>query len=203
MTATPWQINGTWIEACNCDYGCPCNFNGFPTTGNCEAVVGFRVHSGRHGDTRLDGVTVLAAVHWPKAIHEGNGSASIYIDHSAGQAQVDAIVRIMTGQDGGMPWEILATTLTQLDGPHLAPITFEEKGAKTRASVADIDLQLTPFTNPVTGEEHEVRTVLPTGFIFRDAEACTSTRNTFSLGGTKFDWTGKNAYVARVEWSNA
>lgn len=203
MTATPWNISGTWVEACNCDYGCPCNFNGFPTRGNCEAVVSFRVHSGRHGATSLDGVTVLAAVDWPKAIHDGNGKARIFIDQSAQQPQVDAIVRILTGQDGGMPWEILAPTLTELDGPHLAAITFEEKGEKTHVAVADIDVQLTPFTNPVTGDEHEVRTVLPNGFIFRDGAACTSTRNTFTIGDKKYDWTGKNAYVAKVEWSNA
>ena len=203
MTATPWNISATWVEACNCDYGCPCNFNGFPTRGNCEGVVGFRVHSGRHGETSLDGVTVLVAAYWPKAIHDGNGKARIFIDESAKQPQVDAIVRIMTGQDGGMPWEILAPTLTELDGPHLAPITFDEKGEKTRFAVADIDVQLTPFTNPVTGEEHTVHTVLPTGFIFRDGAACTSTRNTFTIGDQQFDWTGKNAYVAKVEWSNA
>ena len=32
----PWQIQSEWIEACNCDFGCPCNYSGFPTRGNCE-----------------------------------------------------------------------------------------------------------------------------------------------------------------------
>lgn len=203
MAPTPWHITGTWVEACNCDYGCPCNFNGFPTRGNCEGVVAFRTESGRHGDTSLDGVTVVVAAYWPKAIHDGNGKARIYIDDSASKEQIDATVRILTGQEGGMPWEILAPTFSELDGPHVVPITFDENGTRTRIAVGDIDVQLTPFTNPVTGEEHEVRTVLPTGFIFRDGAACTSTRNKFEIAGQQYDWTGKNAYVSQVQWSNA
>ncbi|MBA2642648.1 MAG: DUF1326 domain-containing protein, partial [Actinobacteria bacterium] len=31
-----WQAKGTVLVACNCDFGCPCNFNAPPTTGDCE-----------------------------------------------------------------------------------------------------------------------------------------------------------------------
>ena len=203
MSRTPWHINATWVEACNCDYGCPCNYNGFPTRGTCEAAVAFKVDEGRHGDTRLDGLAVAVAVAWPKAIHEGNGKAVVYIDERADAMQRDALARILTAQDGGMPWEILAPTLSELDGPHWAPITFDVNGTRTRVAVKDIDVQLEPFTNPVTGDEHEVHTVMPKGFVFRDAEACTSSRNTFHIAGRKFDWSGKNAYFSKVQWSNA
>jgi hypothetical protein len=56
-----WRIAGTWLEACNCNFGCPCNFDGFPTLGYCEANVGFKVDSGRHGDATLDGLAVVAS----------------------------------------------------------------------------------------------------------------------------------------------
>jgi hypothetical protein len=35
-TATKWKLKGTVLIACNCDYGCPCNFNALPTHGHCE-----------------------------------------------------------------------------------------------------------------------------------------------------------------------
>ena len=60
----PWRITGTWLEACNCNFGCPCNFDGFPTLGNCEATVGFQIDKGSHGQTSLDGLAVAAAVKW-------------------------------------------------------------------------------------------------------------------------------------------
>jgi hypothetical protein len=28
MTATAWVLKGTEYGNCNCDYGCPCQFNG-------------------------------------------------------------------------------------------------------------------------------------------------------------------------------
>ena len=34
--AEPWHLSGTVFIACNCDYGCPCNFNARPTHGSCE-----------------------------------------------------------------------------------------------------------------------------------------------------------------------
>ncbi len=59
------------------------------------------------------------AVKWPKAIHEGDGAAAVFIDESASQDQVNGLATILTGQAGGMPWELLATTLSSLDGPNL------------------------------------------------------------------------------------
>jgi len=198
-----WKISGTWLEACNCNFGCPCNFDGFPTLGYCEANVGFKVDSGHHGNTKLDGVSVAVAVKWPKAIHDGGGKAAVFIDQNASEAQRDALVRILTGQDGGMPWEILAGTLSELIGPNFVPITFEVNGTRSRLSVDGVDMRLEPFTNPVTGDVSEVHTVMPKGFIFRDGEACRATRNVSSVKGVEFDWSGKNAYFAKVEWSNA
>ena len=26
-----WELKVDYVETCNCDYGCPCNFSGFPT----------------------------------------------------------------------------------------------------------------------------------------------------------------------------
>lgn len=200
---TPWTITGTWLEACNCNFGCPCNFDGFPTLGNCEASVGFHVDSGAHGSTRLDGLSVAVAVKWPKAIHDGNGKAAVYIDERADEAQRAALVRILTGQDGGMPWEILAGTLSELVGPHFVPITFEVKGTQSRMAVDGVEMQLEPFRNPVTKEIAEPHTVLPQGFIFRDGTACKAAKNVSTVPGVEFDWTGKNAYYAPIQWSNA
>ena len=34
MTTTPWVLKGTEYGNCNCDYGCPCQFNGRPSAPN-------------------------------------------------------------------------------------------------------------------------------------------------------------------------
>ena len=36
---TEWQIEGEWFKNCNCDPGCPCDFNQRPTKGFCEGMA--------------------------------------------------------------------------------------------------------------------------------------------------------------------
>ena len=48
-TIPRWQLKVDYVEACNCDFGCPCNFSGFPTGGFCEALVGYHIREGRFG----------------------------------------------------------------------------------------------------------------------------------------------------------
>jgi hypothetical protein len=71
--AESWTMNGTVLIACNCDYGCPCNFNALPTAGKCEGEWTWHAAEGAYDGTRLGGVTFTLAVNWPGAIHEGNG----------------------------------------------------------------------------------------------------------------------------------
>ena len=56
-----WHLKADYIETCNCDFGCPCNFNGFPTYGFCRALLLFSIREGNYGDTKLDGIDVIVA----------------------------------------------------------------------------------------------------------------------------------------------
>src|SRR3970282_1857890 len=93
-----WSFKAEYVETCNCDYGCPCNFNGFPTYGFCRAFDSFFITSGNYGkDVRLDVIDVIYVASWPKAIHEGNGTMQLFISKHATQAQRNAITRIFSG----------------------------------------------------------------------------------------------------------
>ena len=46
-------------------------------------MIGIKIDEGKIGDIDLSGMKVVLAVKWPKAIHEGDGAAAIYIDESA------------------------------------------------------------------------------------------------------------------------
>jgi hypothetical protein len=48
-TKIPWRIVGEEVAACNCAWGCPCQFNALPTYGRCEAIVGTRIREGHYG----------------------------------------------------------------------------------------------------------------------------------------------------------
>ena len=54
-SASKWKIDCDYLESCNCDFGCACNFSGFPNYGACHALVGLHIRRGNYGDTQLDG----------------------------------------------------------------------------------------------------------------------------------------------------
>ena len=67
-TTTTWQLTGTVGVACNCDYGCPCNFNALPSKGKCEGQWTWHVEQGVRGARPpLDGLNFSIAVNWPGA----------------------------------------------------------------------------------------------------------------------------------------
>jgi hypothetical protein len=45
-----WCIKADYVESCNCDYGCPCNFTGFPTYGFCRALTLYHIREGNYSD---------------------------------------------------------------------------------------------------------------------------------------------------------
>jgi hypothetical protein len=102
-------MKGTALVACNCDYGCPCNFNARPSHGKCEGGWTWHVQEGSYGDTALDGLNFSIYVNWPGAIHQGNGEALILIDQQADDRQREAIATLVKGGVGG-PWGVPAWT---------------------------------------------------------------------------------------------
>lgn len=197
--APNWNLRGHVILACNCDYGCPCNFNGLPTTGKCEGNWNWHIEKGEYGDISLSGLNVGVAVNWPGAIHEGNGEAFVVVDERADERQRRALTTLVAGQAGG-PWKIIATTITKVHGPSFAPFQVKVDGYSSSVRAGKyITLQMTPVKNPVTKAEVHPRAVLPEGFVFKDGQLGAS--SAFRIAGpVSFDHTGRYAAVAPFEY---
>jgi hypothetical protein len=199
-----WEIKGDYVETCNCAFGCPCNFSGYPTDGHCEALVGYHIRQGRFGRTRLDGLDVIYAAAWPKAIHQGGGTCCLYISEAASAEQRDALVRIFSGKaKGSGPFELFASTMADIQPPVFTAIEFRPDGRRSSFRVAGaLEVQLAPFTNPVSGEVQDVRVNLPKGFIFKTVQAArTLVMKLLGTGALSFDHAGRNAFYARLEFA--
>lgn len=173
---TPWEIRATEFANCNCAYGCPCQFNALPTHGHCEAVMCNEITEGHHGDVKLDGVRFGAVIYWPGAIHEGNGRCQPFVDERASEAQREAVLKIMSGQDTdpmATVYAVFMSTFTEVYDPIFAPIEFDVDVAARRGrfvvpGVADARGE--PIKNPVSGAEHRARIDIPHGFEYELAE---------------------------------
>lgn len=124
MPAT-WSIEGDWFKNCNCDPGCPCDFNQAPTHGQCEGIIAMRIDRGWFGDVELDGLKFAGAAYWPGRIDEGNGHIIPIIDESANDDQRQALLTILSGAAGGTLFEIFSAVCPNVREPVFAPIEFE------------------------------------------------------------------------------
>lgn len=202
-TKVKWTIQADFIQACNCDYGCPCEFSAPPTRGFCEGMGAWRISRGSFGDVKLDGLGFAFAARWPKAIHEGNGTAQLFFDERADAKQRDAFLQICSGQMGGLPFEIIVTTFSKILEPKFVPIRFNFNGRNSGVTIGNaMTVTTEPIKNPVTKEPESVRIEHSTGFIFQQAECVSASEMRVDAGELKFSWPDKAAFVAQINYGN-
>ncbi len=167
-----WKVHAYFLDACNCDWGCPCQFNAKPTHGNCEGVAGYHIKTGSYGtEVKLDGLNMALIASWPGPLHEGGGKASYYIDNRADERQFEALSNIITGRAEGGPFSVYASIIEEIQEPKKASVKFQTKDIRSRVSVGGEESKniiaeawLEPIRNPVTGKAHRAIIEIPEGF---------------------------------------
>jgi hypothetical protein len=125
----------------------------------------------------------------------------LFVD--APEEQRNALLPILTAEDPGLPWEILAATVSTIHGPLFETVEIEDNKTDSVVKVGDqIEVRFQSFKDPVSGEPHEAHMVLPNGFIFTDGLIGTTSVNRLDAEGMSFDHAGKNAYYSEVQWSS-
>jgi hypothetical protein len=149
-----WYIKSDYVETCN-------------------AIVLFHIRSGSYGNTKLDSLDFIVAESWPKAIHEGNGTALLLITSKADEEQRKALIKIASGQaKGDGPFALFAGMFSRLLDPQFVDINVKIDGRKSSFSVPGIiNVETESFKHPVTGEEQDTKIQMPKGFIFKLADA--------------------------------
>jgi hypothetical protein len=199
-----WRIAGTYLEACNCEPGCGCNFVGAPNSpeGNCEALLGHAVGEGSANGVDLGGAKVIWALWWPGAIHEGNGHGHAFVDCDS-EEQFEALSRIWRGEEGYALFEIFNSTFEEPSVVERRTIDMTVDGRSSRYSVDGIaEAVLTPLRSPVGDEENDVRIVKPDGFIWKDGAIGISERLRVELPEMSYDVSGRHTVFAEFEYAN-
>lgn len=195
-----WTLKGQVVIACNCDYGCPCNFNARPTHGKCEGGWTWHVEEGAFDGVDLSGLNFSVYVNWPGAIHEGDGEAVILIDERADDRQRAAIETLVGGSVGG-PWGVLGWTWPTIHGPHAVAYDIQLAGLETRVRAGEaVEIQLDKIRNPVSGAEVTPGVVLPEGIILKQGDLGTS--STFRVrDGISYDHSGQYTALGPFAYS--
>jgi hypothetical protein len=203
---TYWEFKGRELVNCTCEYGCNCQFNALPDKGHCHAVAAIQIDEGRHGDTPLDGLRITALFKWPGPVHEGHGEALAFVDARADDAQREALLKIMTGQDTdplATVFAVFASTIETMHEPVFADIDFEVdvEGRRGRLSIDGyVEMTGGPIRNKVTGAETRAQIRLPDGFEYEVAEIGSASSRTTG-GPMRIEISEKYAQLANLHLS--
>jgi hypothetical protein len=196
-------MKGIMFGSCNCDWGCPCNFQAAPTHGFCDGFYCTYVEEGRFGDVVLDQVKFLWGGHAPGPIHEGEGTSMLILDEMTTAEQRDAIEALWRGGGVGSPFDEFASVTSIWHDPITAPIEMELDGIRSKAKVAGgaiFELAMDRVKNPVTGEDEITVLDHPTGFTSTKAELGTSTVARLQSEFMSYDLAGKYAEYAEFTY---
>ncbi len=199
-TGSQWSMQGTLLQGCNCDYGCPCNFNARPTHGHCEGTWSGYIDQGAFGDVQLGGLNFTVIGDWPSALHEGNGECQLLIDEKASQEQRDGLLTILKGEVGG-PWAVLKNTFSKYYDPLYVSYQTKLDGANSSVKAGDFfHLEMESIKNPVTGAEAFPGIVLPQGLLYRESTRA-SCKTLRVQGKINYEYTGTDAAFSPFSWS--
>ncbi|MDQ2984870.1 MAG: DUF1326 domain-containing protein [Actinomycetota bacterium] len=208
LMATDWYMEGAWFKNCNCDPGCPCDFNQFPTHDHCEGMVAMRIGKGTFGDVDLSGLNWAAIVQWPGAMHEGNGTVVPIVDERADESQREALLQIMSGQQGDTLFEIIAAVCPNVKEPQFVPFEFEfdldsRTGRVTAGEVLETEVDTMRGIDPP--DPYRVLVRIPGGFEYtgpdEEAETAQATK-IVAKGDVEFSLENSHSSMAFVRHGN-
>jgi hypothetical protein len=116
------------------------------------------------------------------------------------------LIALESGAQGGTNFEIFAAVCPNMLEPVFAPIDLRIDCERRQAawSVPGIgEARTEPIKNPVTGEEHRARIVLPDGFEFKEAEMGNTTYlRVHSVPPLEFEHEDSYAQLNAFDWSS-
>jgi hypothetical protein len=126
-------VSGDYVETrSNEVYTCGCHFSGQITTAGREAILGWRITSGIYQGTPLAGIKVAAVVVGEANLGASDGPrrTALYLDSSASDAQLQAIVALWQHE--------YSQALGRIAAVHRAPISFTQQGDTIRLSIPNL-----------------------------------------------------------------
>jgi hypothetical protein len=179
-----WMLRGVEFSNCNCNWGCPCQFNAPSTHGLCEAVASSHIEEGHFNDIRLDGLNFTMLLQWPGEIADGNGRQQAIIDERANPEQREALRKIAHGEStapGATHFFVFNSTMSEVLPTLYAPIELEIDVDARKGFVSIpglVESKGSPIVDPNSGQEFRAGIALPNGFEYTHAEMGTGSSRT-------------------------
>lgn len=200
---TRWEFEADYFTACNCDWGCPCNFNARPNEGRCMGVSAWSIRSGRFGSTGLDGTRFAVYYKFPGPIEQGRGTACAYIDRGATPPQREALEAIATGKVGGGIMSLFGSELvTRWLPTKLVAIAFALNDGRGQVEIAGFGGAESELLSYPDGTVIRPMLDLPHGIEFRQGLMTNAKHWWWNDADLLADYGDRYGAVATVKFNN-
>jgi hypothetical protein len=204
METVPWQISGSYLEACNCEAICPCRrIGGRPggrsTYGECLGALSWIVEEGRAGDVELGGMRTVLVSRYHDDEPGSPWTFVLFVDERGDERQRRAIADIFTGRGGGtprkqFPWvfkpsELVGVEAVGIEIDHTPGRGWFNAGGKVQVRVSRPVPDQEPVTCVIPGHHRQGRELLSESI---DVDA----------GPVVFSVRGRCAYETTFEYSS-
>lgn len=196
-----WQMTGNLIEACSCNSACRCTLGpAEPDQGWCSGAFTFAIEEGQSDGVDLSGRKVVWLIDLPKDFAAGDGTARLYIDDGADEAQRRELDAIFTGRKGG-PGEVLGGLVSKWLPTETAPISVEG-GDNPTISVAGVGNAALTAIKDEAGRQTSLMNAPVLGLIaIERANLARSDGSRFAAADMRVWESGGHGSVSPFSWS--
>jgi len=135
--ATPWSVSGEYMEACSCDFLCPCITKNSTTPAThdfCKVALAFEIKDGSYGATPMAGVRFVMVAQSKEIMSHGDWVAGLIIDNAASDEQVAGVAAIASAEGNG-PLGKFAPLISEFRGVERADVKFASEGGNASVVV--------------------------------------------------------------------
>ena len=201
---TSYHLKGVLLGACNCDWGCPCNFEARPTSGFCEGGYIWHVQEGKCDGVSLAGLTFGWFGRAPGAVHEGNITALLCVDERANKQQRQVLEKLVVNTPEAVPFGIFMSLTSNFLGVRYTRVETTLDDVRSRVRFDGIyEVELAPMKNPVTNEDEPATLIKPKGFTSKQQELCTTAKMRLAGQELAFEHPGQYGEYSPFEYKSA
>jgi hypothetical protein len=131
-----YHLEGRLLEVCDCRVLCPCWIGEDPDNGTCDTIVAYHFDKGVIEGVDVTDRTLAIVAHLPGNILKGNWRVAVYLDDKTSDRQMEALLKVYTGQAGG-PIADIAKLVGEVVAVERVPIAFNVDQGRGTIKIGD------------------------------------------------------------------
>lgn len=131
-----YQLEGSFLEVCDCNVICPCWVNETPDDEECQGLIVWKIESGLIDGIDVSGRRVASLSRHSGERTHGGWQVVFFVDDDATSEEQKALVEVFTGKAGG-PLADFSQLTEELLGVERVPIELTFDNANARLKIGD------------------------------------------------------------------